>query len=203
MRLSCPACNAEMSLEVALGREADARALAEFVERNVALGATMVRYIALFRPDKRRLSLARTVALFMELAPDIERGAVTRKGRDWPAPLQVWRAAIEQVLGNRDKGTLTLPLASHGYLYEVIVGLADKAEGLVEREREDQRRQAGRSDGAGPAHAVAAIAAGALAPPPYDPAKGPSRAARELHERIAAAQRRHTATPSDEAGAAP
>ena len=30
MRLTCPACCAEMSLEVAIGREADARAMAGY-----------------------------------------------------------------------------------------------------------------------------------------------------------------------------
>ena len=194
MRLTCPACNAESSLEAAIGREADARAMAAFIERNVPLGALLVRYIALFRPAKRRLSLARTVALFDELLPDLQRQAITRKGRDWAAPLPLWRAAIEQMLAARDKGTLTLPLASHGYLLEVMVGHADKAEGMAERARESDRAAAGR----GRAKTVMPAALGdvlseatarptaAPLPPPYDISKGPSRAAREIHARQAA-----------------
>ena len=184
MRLTCPACCAEMSLEVAIGREADARAMAGFIERNVLLGGLLIRYIALFRPAKRRLSMARMVALFDELLPDLQRQAITRKGRDWAAPEALWRAGIEQVLAARDKGTLTPPLTSHGYLLEVMVAQADKAEGLAERERESDRAQAGRgrSQSALPA-AVASVLGqppAAPQPPPYDISKGPSRHAREV-----------------------
>ena len=213
MRLTCPACHAEASLETLLAREADARALAGFINRHIAAGTLLVQYIGLFRPAKRRLSLARTVALFDELAPDIERGAVTRKGRDWAAPLPVWVAAIEQMLATRDKGGLTLPLSSHGYLYEVIVGLADKTEAQAERGVEVQRRNEGHA-GAGAvalgmtmdlAQVMAAVAPGATATPvanpaPYDMAKGPSRAARELQAHIAAARASRTASTASAAG---
>lgn len=176
MRLTCPACHAEQSLEAALGREADARAVAALVERCLPLGAALVRYIALFRPAKRRLGLDRLVTLMMELMPDIERGAITRKGRDWAAPQQLWQQAIEQVLATRDKGTLTLPLTSHGYLYEVLCGMSDKAEAAAERETEDQRRQrhttGPRDEDAAPAAAVLARAVVAPAEPvaPANPA---------------------------------
>lgn len=196
MRLTCPACCAEMSLEAAIGREADARALAGFIERNLPLGGLLVRYIACFRPAKRRLSMARTVALFDELLPDLQRQAITRKGRDWAAPEALWRAGIEQVLAARDKGTLTLPLTSHGYLLEVMVAQADKAEGLAERERETDRAQAGRSrtHKAAPAAVANLIDAPAAAPlpPPYDISKGPSRyalrAKAEAQAKLAARQ---------------
>ncbi len=202
MRLICPACNAESSLEAAIGREADARAMASFIERNVPLGAVLVRYIALFRPAKRRLSLARTVALFDELLPDLQRQAITRKGRDWAAPLPLWRAAIEQVLAARDKGALTLPLTSHGYLLEVMVGHADKAEGVAERERESDRAAAGR--GRAKTAMPAAVGdvmseattgpAAATLPPPYDINKGPGRAAREFKARQEAIKALRTST---------
>lgn len=202
MRLTCSACQAEQSLEAMVGREADARALAAFIEANVPLGAVLVRYIGLFRPAKRRLSLARTVALFDELQPDLVRGAITRKGRDWSAPPEVWRAAIDQVLANRDKGALTLPLTGHGYLYEVILGMADKAEGLAERAHIDQAR--GRAPAAGPVAGALAVAAALAtpaapaAPPPYDPAKGPSRAAREAKARMEAGMRARQGLPADD-----
>lgn len=209
MRLTCSACHAEQSLEAMVGREADARALAAFIESNVPLGAVLVRYIGLFRPAKRRLSLARTVALFDELRPDLERGAITRKGRDWAAPHALWRTAIDQVLANRDKGALTLPLTSHGYLYEVLAGLADKAEALAEREQ----LEAARSNGGGAAKPVAVAQAMAVvgvladgsfaaAPAgpalPYDPSKGPSRAAREAKAAMEAAIKARQGLPADQ-----
>lgn len=217
MRLTCSACQAEQSLEAMVGREADARALAAFIEGNVPLGAVLVRYIALFRPAKRRLSLARTVALFDELQPDLARGAITRKGRDWSAPPELWRAAIDQVLANRDKGALTLPLTGHGYLYEVILGMADKAEGQAERAHIDQAR--GRAPAAGPVSSAVAVAHVAqavtgvqadgsfttapapAAPLPYDAAKGPSRAARETKARMQAALRARQGGADDEGDA--
>lgn len=188
MRITCPACHAETSLEVIIGRETDARAVAAFMARHVQLGDVLVQYVALFRPAKRRLGLARMVSLIEELMPDIERGAIARKGRDWPAPAQSWRIAIGQVLLNRDKGTLTLPLTGHGYLYEVLQGVADKAEAQAEREGEAER--SARAPVAGPAKvqpetAVSALVLSTSTPPPAY-AAGPSRAARELQAQIAA-----------------
>lgn len=206
MRVTCPACHAESSLDVLIGREVDARAVAGLIERHLQLGAELVRYIALFRPDKRRLGLARMVALLEELMPDIERQAITRKGRDWPAPHAVWRSALEQVQANRAKGTLKLPLTGHGYLYEIILGLADRAEATAEREREADARA--RPHVGGPASAGSLLnGSGELQPstvPPPSYTAGPSRAARELQARIAAAQAARgsaaPSTPTDDAG---
>lgn len=182
MRVTCPACHAESSLEVLVGREADARAVSAFLARNLPLGDALVQYVALFRPAKRRLGLARMVALIEELMVDIERGAIARKGRDWPAPPQAWRIAIAQVLLNRDKGTLTLPLTGHGYLYEVLQGLADKAEAAAERDTDAQRRS--RAHTAGPAPLPAPATALHTPPPPPAYAAGPSRAARAMRAQI-------------------
>lgn len=213
MRLTCPACQAETSLDAAIGREADARALGTFISGNVPLGALLISYIALFRPAKRRLSLARTVGLFEELRPDLQRAAITRKGRDWAAPPEVWRAAIDQVLAARDKGTLSLPLTGHGYLYEVIVGHADKAEAVAEREvLQAGRARGGNGEAGGPVSlaAVAPMVMGvdltqpgadrAVVHRPYDPAQGPSRAARESKARMEAAAlaRRGAAADDDQ-----
>src|SRR5574337_1406 len=139
MRITCPSCHAEASLEVLVGREADARAVSAFLARHVQLGDVLLRYVALHRPPKRRLGLARMVALLEELMVDVERGAVARKGRDWPTTPEMWRAALEQVLANHAKGTLSLPLSGHGYLHEVLQGLSDKAEGAAERAAEADR----------------------------------------------------------------
>lgn len=162
MRITCPSCHAEASLEVLVGREADARAVSAFLARHVLLGDALLRYVALFRPAKRRLGLARMVALIEELMPDIERGAIARKGRDWPVTHELWRTAIEQVLSNRDKGTLSLPMTGHGYLYEVLQSLADKAEAQAEREAEAGRR--GRAHRAGPEKLQPGAAVSAAAP---------------------------------------
>lgn len=184
MRITCPACHAETSLEAVVGREADARAVSTFIGRNLHLGDALVQYVALFRPPKRRLGLARMVSLIEELMPDIERGAIARKGRDWPAPADMWRAAIHQVLLNRDKGTLTVPLTGHGYLYEVLQGMSDKAEAMAERDTDAQRRA--RAHQAGPAHvAVAAQAASALPAAAAVPAPAADAPSAEVRRRLA------------------
>lgn len=191
MRLTCPACHAEQSLEAALGREADARAVAALVERCLPLGAALVRYIALFRPAKRRLGLDRLVTLMMELMPDIERGAIARKGRDWAAPQALWQQAIEQMLAARDKGTLSLPLTSHGYLYEVLCALSDKAEAVAERDAEEQRRQRREAGPQAPSAAPVAqvLAAAALPATPASAEAIQSARAAAMRLRISQAER--------------
>lgn len=185
MNVTCPGCGAEMSLDVLFAHEDSRRALARLATISVPLGAQVMRYLALFRPAKRQMSHSRVVTLIEELLPDLERGRITRKGREWPAPLDSWRAAIETVLEARDKGSLTLPLKSHGYLYEVLLGMADKHEAAIERGRETSR-QGGRAYTAGPASIADAIA-GAVMPPQAD----------------ASAETRATAFPADVAPAAP
>lgn len=209
MRLTCPACQAEASLEVLLGREVDARAVAGFIERRVAFGELMVRYIALFRPLKRRLGIARMVLLIEELLPDIERGAITRKGRDWAAPRDSWRAALETVLLKRDKGDLVLPLTSHGLLYEVLVGTAERHERRDEAEREERRRgQRPAGPVADAPRNLASIATDLVAPPPamppsFPPPAGPSRAALAIRAQIDAIQRARRGEQPPETGEAP
>lgn len=191
MRVTCPGCHAEHALEVLIGREAEARAVAQLLERGLPFGGLVLRYIALFRPGKRRLGLDRMAALITELLPDIERRAITRKGRDWAAPVDVWQASIEAVLAARDKGTLTLPLTSHGYLYEVICAQADKAEAAAERQTEEERRNHRR---AGTAPAVPASVASVInADPPaptVPPPSGPSKAALRIKAEMVARMRK-------------
>ncbi len=140
MRLKCPGCNAEMDLDVLLAHEEGRHVLAQLLQAGVPQGALLLRYIALFRPAKRSLAMSRTLALLTELWPDMQRGVITRRGRDWATTTAQWQTAIETVLAARDKGTLTLPLTGHGYLYEVLLGMVDKAEAVVEREREQDRQ---------------------------------------------------------------
>ena len=149
MNVTCPACGADMSLDVLLAHEESRRALARLVTLSVPLGSLVLRYLGLFRPGKRQLGHGRVVTLLEELLPDLERGQIERKGRLWAAPREAWRAALETVLEARDKGTLTLPLKSHGYLYEVIAAAADKVEAQAEHQLEAERK--GREHVAGPA----------------------------------------------------
>jgi hypothetical protein len=184
-----------MSLELLLQREADARAVLRLLERGLPMGSQVMQYVALFRPAQRRLGLARMASLVDELLVDIERQAVTRKGRDWVAAQPVWAAALQTVLGMRDAGKLRLPLTSHGLLHEVICGLSGQDEARAERERETDRRARRGTGGrtAGPVDMAQALAgaadaaAGASAAEEADEAQA-AEAHRKVAEALAAAR---------------
>lgn len=205
MNVVCPCCHAEMSLDVLIASDEARMAVGPVLERALGLGGVAMRYIALFRPEKRRMSIERMCKLVGELMPDIERRAINRKGRDWAAPIEVWRTGMETVLAKRDKGTLTLPLTSHGLLYEVMCGLAEKAESQAEREREDQRRT---FRDTGPrateprdlSTLAESIGQAAMAPPPAPRPEysGPSKAALRIKAEAEAKRRARTGTTDQE-----
>lgn len=187
----CPSCNAEMPLDVMLTHQESRGALARLVAISVPHGQLVLRYLGLFQVGQRRLQQRRVVSLLEELLPDMERGSIERHGRLWAAPLVVWRDALERVLEARDKGLLALPLTSHGYLYQVIAGTADKAEAQQEHTVDQQRR--GRAHEAGATQVGEVLAAAALSAenpvpsPPAGPPAGPSRMARQMRAQAEAA----------------
>ncbi|MCC7082200.1 MAG: hypothetical protein IT530_16125 [Burkholderiales bacterium] len=139
MRLTCPACGAEMTLDVAIAHEGARAATLTALELPAPLGKQLVQYVALFRPGKRQLSHDRLAAILGELLPMIQAAQIERNGRTWPAPIEYWRAGIEAMLAKRDADRLQLPLKSHGYLLEIIAGMAHAAEGKAETKREQER----------------------------------------------------------------
>ena len=140
MYLVCPCCSARIPLDAAVSDEAARTALARALAHG-PLGRRVVGYLGLFRTPKGALQWGRVARLLDELLDAVEAGTVRRRGRDWAAPVELWRAGLEVVLARRDEGRLDLPLRDHAYLYEVVTGLSDKAEATVEREREAARRQ--------------------------------------------------------------
>ncbi len=141
MRLSCPACGAEMTLEVVLAHDGARDAVLAALKLPAPLGKLLIQYLAMFRPAKRQLSWERVGAILGDLQGPIEQAQIERGGRAWPAPVEYWRAALEQMVQLRDAGRLQLPLKSHGYLFEIIAGLANKAE--AKAEAGDHARRAG------------------------------------------------------------
>lgn len=137
MQVTCPCCSARFPIEAALTDEAARQAVAAALKLPPGLGDLLLRYIALFRPAKRALSWDRAARLLTELSQAIDTGQVERNGRAWAAPLDHWRAALEEMLERRDK--LVLPLKSHGYLFEIVAGIANKGESRVERDREVEK----------------------------------------------------------------
>lgn len=138
MKLVCPCCGATLSIE-ALLMDGDARSTVEAALRLPApLGSLILRYLGLFRTGKRALSWDRATKLLTELHACIDARQVQRNGIDYAAPLDAWQQAIDDMLNRRDK--LSLPLKSHGYLFEIVAGMASKAAGKAEQRKEDQLR---------------------------------------------------------------
>lgn len=138
--LSCPVCGTELDLAALFSHEVDQRAMARLAEVSIPLGARVLQYVGLFTPHKQRLTAAKKIKLILQLLPDLERQAITHKGRDWAAPLSAWAMAIDQMLAARDAQRLELPMKGHGYLYAILAGMADKHEGQAEQQREQELR---------------------------------------------------------------
>jgi hypothetical protein len=139
MLTRCHACGATASLDVLVTNEDAKSALNAVFALSGPLGKSMIRYLALFRPAQRVLTHARMATLLGELQPFMAAGHIPRKGRDWPVQPADWVQAIELTLQARDTGKLTLPLSSHGYLFEVLCSLADRAERVQEEAVEATR----------------------------------------------------------------
>lgn len=139
--LCCPICAAELSIEQLFVHAETRQAFARLATLSLPLGSKVLAYVNLFAPEKNRMTIPRKVKLIEQLLPDLVRGAIDRRGREWQVSHDDWRNAIDQILAARDAGKLTLPLTSHGYLFEILATLADKVEAAAERESELQRRE--------------------------------------------------------------
>ena len=179
MRLTCPCCGAQNSLEALLTDAAARQAVAAALALP-GLGDRLVRYLGLFRPPGRGLTWDRVARLLDELNAALAAGQIERHGQTWPAPLDYWKIALDQILDSRP--TLTLPLKSHGYLYEILVGLSRKASDAraaqAEVAAEQARAHAGDRRGMQPAAALTA----ALPSPPVG--EGPGERGRTRPPRV-------------------
>lgn len=110
MRTRCPSCGTTLSLDALIVHDAAREALAAAFKLSGQLGPAVVRYIALFRPELRELTMDRVARLVGDLLPDLQAQRISRNGQVYDAPLEAWVWAIEQALAARDAGRLTLPL---------------------------------------------------------------------------------------------
>ena len=145
----CPVCHSELSIEQLTAHMEDRDAFAQLLALSVPLPRLVAAYLAMHKPQKQALTLRKKVRIVAQLLPDLRRGAITHKGRDWAAPPESWQRAIEQMVAARAAGRLDLPLSGHGYLYAILAGMADKAEASAEAQREAERKT-----GAAAAHTV-------------------------------------------------
>ncbi|MDG4595510.1 MAG: hypothetical protein P9F75_07420 [Candidatus Contendobacter sp.] len=158
MRLTCPCCGSVNSLEALLTDAAARQAVATALKLPAGLGERLLRYLGLFRAQGRVLGWDRVARLLEELLVAIEAGHIERHGQTWSAPLDYWRLALDQILDSRP--TLVLPLKGHGYLYEIVAGLARKAgeQRAARAEVADERARAREGERSGQVQSAAALA---------------------------------------------
>lgn len=141
MKATCPDCGCQGHINAFLLEEEGKRLAITVAAMPPELGRAVLAYLGLFKPAKQGLRMARAVKLAQEVADLVAAGTVCKDERGGirrPAQVRHWVAAIDQMLAARPK--LTLPLESHGYLRAVVFGLADQADALAEREREEHVR---------------------------------------------------------------
>lgn len=140
MQVTCAACGATTSLDVLLQHEEARAAVAAAMQVSAPLAALLIRYLGLFRPAKRQLTMDRVARLLNELLPHLQAARIERNGKHYAAPVDTWKAALEQMLATREG--LRLPLKNHAYLYSVIAGMAERWEAGEEQKVEQARRYA-------------------------------------------------------------
>jgi hypothetical protein len=137
-RVICPQCGNVFDLAQAWDDEEARR----FVELLSNFPPSLIKpfycYIKLFKPSKQVLRWGRVLKITRELDPMIKEGYVLRNGSRFPVSTAMWEAAFSEM---QHKCSLTLPLANHGYLLEMLSKQANKVAAIAEEELEVKRRQ--------------------------------------------------------------
>lgn len=153
---TCPVCRNTLTIETVFAHDGVREAIQALVNLHPQASALLrpaLGYVGLFAPAKTAMRYERIASLLAELAAMIRAAQIERNGRTYTAPADYFRMAFEEILSRRDAGALRLPLSSHGYLLEIIVGYCTRAEAAAERQLEAQR--AGHAGaGANPARAA-------------------------------------------------
>ena len=120
MRTRCPNCGTTLSLDALIAHDGARDALGVAFKLSGSLGHALVRYLGLFRPETRELTMDRVAKLLTELLPDLQAQRIERNGQVFEATPECWAWAIDQALAAREAGRLATPLKGHGWLYQVM-----------------------------------------------------------------------------------
>ncbi|MCA3225026.1 MAG: hypothetical protein ING52_05890 [Burkholderiales bacterium] len=187
MRVSCPSCGADLSLDVLVAHDGARRAVAAALQLSAPLAHRVMHYIALFRPAQRQLTMDRVATLLDDLLPLVRDQRVERNGNRYDTTTADWTAALDQVLANRDAGLIRLPLKSHGYLLAILVEQREKVFRADETRREAERRSPHRPlPPAAPVSDSAAATAPMALPsyPALPPVNGPRQVPTQVFEHL-------------------
>ncbi|MFW9266482.1 hypothetical protein ACLK1G_04710 [Pseudomonas sp. NR3] len=133
MRTRCPNCGTTVSLDALIAHDGAREALGVAFKVSGQLGSALIRYVGLFRPETRELTMDRVAKILGELLPDLQAQRIERNGAVFNAPPACWVWAIEQAISARDCGRLTPPLKGHGWLYQVMSQWQGEASSTVLR----------------------------------------------------------------------
>lgn len=126
MQVRCRNCGAVSSLDALIEDDKASEVVLMLAEIG-NLVKPVIKYLGLFRSEKRVLTWSRTATLLAELKPLIQQQRIERNHQVHEAPAHAWESAIDKVLQARDAGKLQTPLKSHGYLFEIIAAESAKA----------------------------------------------------------------------------
>ncbi len=131
MRTRCPNCGTTLSLDALIAHDGARDALGVAFKLSGSLGHALVRYLGLFRPETRELTMDRVAKLLTELLPDVQAQRIERGGQVFEAPPECWAWAIDQALAAREAGRLATPLKGHGWLYQVMSQYQGQAQAVA------------------------------------------------------------------------
>lgn len=131
MKTRCPCCGTTISLDSLIAHDGARDALNGAFKISGELGAALIKYLGLFRPETRELSLDRVAKLLNELIPDLQAQRITHDRHVYDAPVVAWVWGVEQILTARHLGRLKTPLKSDGYLYAVLATWRPNSETTV------------------------------------------------------------------------
>ena len=120
MRTRCPNCGTTLSLDALIAHDGARDALGVAFKLSGQLGNALIRYVGLFRPETRELTMDRVGKILNELLPDLQAQRIERNGAVFNAPTACWVWVVEQAVSSRDAGRLATPLKGHGWLYQVM-----------------------------------------------------------------------------------
>ena len=128
---TCPECGASRPLQEFLEDSAQRQALAQALALDARLAPGVLAYLKLWAKPGKRTTAPTLLRVLRELHELVSAGTVTRNRITHPAPVEYWVQGLAETAAK-----VTPPLEGHGYLLTVVHGLAAKAVGQVERQRE-------------------------------------------------------------------
>lgn len=143
----CPECGTARPVSEFLADARERQALEAALRLDPRLADALLDYLSLFAPPGKKLQTRKLIRLLTELQEMVGAARVEVDRVTYAAPIDYWRMGMEEMAAKR--GTLMLPISSHGYLRKVVFGIASKAAGTAQQKVEEQTRHRPRESSGG------------------------------------------------------